>query len=42
MIESFQYANDVKTVFNNTDSPDAQTMLILKRKFAMGELTEEE
>ena len=25
MIESFQYANNVKTVSNNTDSPDAQT-----------------
>ena len=25
MIESFQFANSVKTVSNNTDSPDAQT-----------------
>ena len=25
MIESFQFANSVKTVYNNTDSPDAQT-----------------
>lgn len=25
MIESFQYANSVKTVSNNTDWPDAQT-----------------
>lgn len=52
MIKSFQLANSCETVSNNTELPDAQTeqvtassedpLLILKRRFAFGEITEEE
>ena len=52
MIQSFQLSNSSETVSNNTELPEAQTeqvtpssddpLLILKRRFAIGEITEEE